>query len=112
MAERVIWSQEKMYISSNWILAKALKTVLSMVREQGGAGQSVRHVIQAIAERAVATTGHRLPAQRASSLFAQESLWLVYGCEQSSISSRNWLLNILQVKTLGSKDEAILVALD
>lgn len=49
-----------MYISSNWILAKALKIVLSMVREQGGAGQSVRHVIQAVAERAVATTGHRL----------------------------------------------------
>lgn len=29
-----------MYISSNWILAKALRTVLSMVRESGGAGQS------------------------------------------------------------------------
>lgn len=28
-----------MYISSNWILAKVLRTVLSMVRECGGRGK-------------------------------------------------------------------------
>lgn len=39
MAERVIWSQGKMYISSNWILAKAFRTVLCMGREWSGAAK-------------------------------------------------------------------------
>lgn len=42
MAERAIRSQEKMYISSNWILAKALRTVLSMVREWEALGRAWR----------------------------------------------------------------------
>lgn len=36
MAGRVIWSLGKMYISSNWILAKALRMALSMVRGREG----------------------------------------------------------------------------
>lgn len=62
MAQRVIWSRGKMYISCNWILAQALRT-LSMVRESGGAG-----VIQAPVKRAAATTGHRLGAPRHTEL--------------------------------------------
>ena len=40
-----------MYIGSNWILAKALRTVLSLVRELGGAGLSQAGVIPARDER-------------------------------------------------------------
>lgn len=57
MAERVIWSQGKMYISSNWILAKALRTVLSMVRE--GLDRAKR-VIPAAVKRTAASVGHGL----------------------------------------------------
>ena len=44
-----------MYISSNWILAKALRTVLSMVRELRGAGLSQAGVIPATVKKAELT---------------------------------------------------------
>lgn len=68
MAERVVWSQGKMYISSNWILAKALRTVLSMVRELGGAGLSQAGVIPATGKRAAASAGLKLGVSRDTEL--------------------------------------------
>ena len=70
MAKRVVWSQGKMYISSNLILPKALRTVLSMVRELGGAGLSQAGVIPARVKRAAATRPQAggVPAHRAAGL--------------------------------------------
>lgn len=59
-----------MYISSNWILAKALRTVLSMVRELGGAGLSRRcdpsHRQESSSQRRPQAGG--VPAHRAAGL--------------------------------------------
>ena len=55
-----------MYISSNWILAKALRTVLSMLRGWGGAGLSPAGMIPAVAQRAAPTAGLELGVSRRS----------------------------------------------
>lgn len=98
-----------MYISSDWIRAKALRTVLSTGRAMGGAGQSTAGGLRATAQGAVAGMGRREGQWRHTRAvgFAQESAWPVCGCKQSSR-----FLNVLRDATSGPTDEAAPVVLD
>lgn len=101
-----------MYISSNWILAKALRTALSVAK--GGEGlDREKGGIQATAKRAVTTAGRR-PRES-----WHTELPLSPGRSQDGLSvgvsdppSAAEILEILRDKAWGSKGAAALVALD
>ena len=103
-----------MYISSNWILAKALRTVLSMVRAQGGAGRSQVVCDSSHSQESSSHEGPRavgVPAHRAAAL-PRSQCGLSVDVSDPPAPAESGFLNILRDKTLGSTDGAALVALD
>lgn len=107
------WSQGKMYISSNWILAKALGQYYLWWGNWEGLGwaKQVWSQPQAREQQPAQASSWGCPGTP-SCWFAQESVGPVCGCKWSSFPSGKGFLNIPRMKLGALKDEATLVALD